>query len=379
MEPIKNIICVHQGYELYGSDRSFIQCVEIIRNLYKDATLVVVIPKRGLLFDELVEAGFQVCVDELWILRKTSIIRDLTFGIFRVIFSVYKARKNIKKYDLVYVNTAVVADYLIATRLAPKKVIAHIREIPVGIARTLLRNLVVGSGASLIFNSQATLHSYTPPPTRPSTVIHNAFVGPSNWKALRRKTSEALNIVMLGRLNSWKGQDLLIEAISLAVKSIEGQLRVRIIGGVFEEQAFDELLRLKIQNLGLDDVVSIEPFMRDPSEAYEWSHVVVVPSILPEPFGRVAIEAMAFARPVIAANHGGLSEIVLDHKTGLLFRPNDAADLARKIVLIHKDRSLNSSLGEFARLDFQTRFTLEGMQEKLRIFLDATHRKRSLN
>jgi len=61
------------------------------------------------------------------------------------------------------------------------------------------------------------------------------------------------------------------------------------------------------------------------------SDLVVVPSREPEPFGRVAIEAMSFGVPVIAANHGGLSEIVEDGRSGYLFEPNSADSLAQAL------------------------------------------------
>jgi len=60
--------------------------------------------------------------------------------------------------------------------------------------------------------------------------------------------------------------------------------------------------------------------------------VVVMPSITPEPFGRVALEAQAMGRPVIAFDHGGAAESIVHEKTGWLAKPNDADDLGRCIA-----------------------------------------------
>ena len=68
-----------------------------------------------------------------------------------------------------------------------------------------------------------------------------------------------------------------------------------------------------------------------------WCDAVVVPSKKPEPFGRVAIEAMAAKRPVMASNHGGLTEIVVDGETGLLCAANNPAAFAQAIKHLYNN------------------------------------------
>jgi glycosyltransferase involved in cell wall biosynthesis len=60
--------------------------------------------------------------------------------------------------------------------------------------------------------------------------------------------------------------------------------------------------------------------------------VVVMPSLEPEAFGRVAMEAQAMARPVIATNHGGAAETVLHHETGWLVTPGNVQELAGALL-----------------------------------------------
>jgi glycosyltransferase involved in cell wall biosynthesis len=85
---------------------------------------------------------------------------------------------------------------------------------------------------------------------------------------------------------------------------------------------------------------------------------VIVPS-LSEPFGRVAVEAMALKKPVIASRVGGLSEIVVDRKTGFLFSTEDSTALAKKMALIIQDKRLVKELGTLAYKRYQERFTLK--------------------
>jgi len=82
---------------------------------------------------------------------------------------------------------------------------------------------------------------------------------------------------------------------------------------------------------------------------YEQADICVIPSLWPEPFGLVAVEAMAAARPVIASRAGGLKHIVVDKKTGFLVEPGNAEDLAEKIEILLDDADLRNTMGQKAR------------------------------
>ena len=78
---------------------------------------------------------------------------------------------------------------------------------------------------------------------------------------------------------------------------------------------------------------------------YDWCDVVVVPTITPEPFGRVAVEAMSRGRPVIGTNGGGLAEIIDDELTGFLVPPGDSSAIAEKILTFRNQPSLGIEMG----------------------------------
>lgn len=84
-------------------------------------------------------------------------------------------------------------------------------------------------------------------------------------------------------------------------------------------------------------------------EAMRRSLFTVVPSICPETFGLVALEAMALGKPVVAARSGGLKDLVVDGRTGILVRPGDPTALAEAIVRLRDDDGLRASMGEQAR------------------------------
>ena len=92
----------------------------------------------------------------------------------------------------------------------------------------------------------------------------------------------------------------------------------------------------------------------------------MVPSKKPEPFGRTAIESFAHSRPVIAANHGGLPEIITDKLNGYLFTPNSSDDLAQIIEMSAvKNKSEYDTFCHHANAEFTKRFSENTYQNKL--------------
>ncbi len=71
-----------------------------------------------------------------------------------------------------------------------------------------------------------------------------------------------------------------------------------------------------------------------------------MPSTEPEPFGMVVIEAMLAKKPVVASNHGGPTEIVVDATTGFLFEPNNHESLAQALEKLIQDKQLGATFGE---------------------------------
>jgi glycosyltransferase involved in cell wall biosynthesis len=138
------------------------------------------------------------------------------------------------------------------------------------------------------------------------------------------------------------------------------QLSVRLVGSVFEgADHFAETIRATIDRHNLHDTVRICDFDPVPDAHYQWAEMVVVPSIKPEPFGLVAIEAMSSGRGVIAADHGGLKEIVVDGETGTRFTPGDPQALADAIRRYLRDRTLGPRHGAGSRRRYETEFREE--------------------
>jgi glycosyltransferase involved in cell wall biosynthesis len=326
-----SILFVHQGYELYGSDRTLIQSVQAAACRWPEARITVLLPSDGPLRAELLSIVQDVRIVDLAVLRKSNLKSFKLRKLGGFVRHLLAARRMMRAYDITYINTALIMDYMLAGNVVSRPRIVHVHEIPTGFAAAVLSLLLMISRAFLIFNSHATRQSFTLPFWQGGAVVWNGVRPPPE---LPSPTSHSkLNLLLIGRFNSWKGQQVLLRAVAMLPPELRTRVSVRLVGSVFANQVRfkDELVRI-IAEQGLHEIVEILPFTPDPYPHYIWSDIVVVPSIKPEPFGLVAIEAMAAGRGVIAANHGGLPEIVVDGVTGSLVEPGSAESLAAAIA-----------------------------------------------
>ncbi|WP_219017776.1 glycosyltransferase family 4 protein [Shewanella algae] len=349
------ILCVHQSSELYGSDRSFVQSVQVLRSKYPQSNITVILPKDGPLVDLLSPISNEVIFENIGVFARVD-YKKKPFKTFGSIFSsVLKARKRIVNYDVVYVNTLVVLSYLIAS-IFTGKIINHVRETPSKIESLVFSLLFFLNRSVLIFNSKYTRNRFYIRKGH-GFVVHNGVSEPASEKIQVNCSSNGLNLLLIGRINSWKGQRLSIEMVSdLKSKGID--VNLRIVGSTATNQQFylDELMHL-VDTLSLKENVEFYAFDSDPSAHYQWSNIVLVPSIKPEPFGRVAVEGMSYNKVVIAANHGGLSEIFENNEGGILFEPSSTDSLSQAVSLFYNDDTLLQKKSNEGLLRFRSKFS----------------------
>ncbi len=166
-------------------------------------------------------------------------------------------------------------------------------------------------------------------------------------------------IILPGRLTRWKGQTVMIEAIA---KLKRRDVRCLLVGSDQGRSEFKAELEALVRRHGLDDIVHIVGDCNDLPAAYMLSDVVVSASTDPEAFGRVIVEAQAMGRPIVASDHGGARETVLEGKTGWLVAPSDAEALARAIeTVLELDSERREKLSEQAILHVRAHFSKQRM------------------
>jgi len=155
------------------------------------------------------------------------------------------------------------------------------------------------------------------------------------------RLSDGFPVIMLpGRLTRWKGQVVFIEAIA---KLARRDIRCLLVGSDQGRDDYRKELETLVDRHGLGEVVRIVDHCDDMPAAYMMSDLVISASTEPEAFGRVIIEGQALGRMVIASDHGGAQETVIEGETGWLVPPMDAEALAEAmktaLALTEKQRN----------------------------------------
>ena len=170
-------------------------------------------------------------------------------------------------------------------------------------------------------------------------------------------------ILLPGRLTSWKGQELFIEAINLVNIELGYEAFYAVILG--SEQGRDlykkKLIR-QAEQFRMNNQVKFIDHCMDMALAYKISDIIVSASTEPEAFGRVAVEAQSMEKPIIASNIGGSNETVIDEKTGYLFEAGNAKELSQKILkVLYLDENTLKLIGSEGRKNIVKKFNVEKM------------------
>lgn len=246
-----------------------------------------------------------------------------------------------------------------AARTCGAPLVWHIRDI---LQPGWLQSAVVGA-ASLSASRIVALSDVAAAPFRRGRlaervrVVHNG-VRPNPhevedaqaWRSALVADEGTVLVALVGQIAAWKGQDVFIEAAALAVQD-RPELMFAIVGECLfpeNEGDFDRRIRARVRELGLTDrvvftgpVAAVEPVMAA-------ADVVVHCSRLPEPFGRVIVEAMAQGTPVISTTVGAGPELV-PPQAGRLVPPGEPTALASAIIELAGDPALRDALGMEAK------------------------------
>jgi len=187
-----------------------------------------------------------------------------------------------------------------------------------------------------------------------STVIPNALPV-KNFKILNKNKENArTKILYLGSLIKSKGAQVLAEAVQGLDCDVE----------LYGEGILQKELEQKIRKYTLPITIHPQvPYAEIPS-LYAQADIVVFPSIWPEPFGRIAIEAMAAGKPVIGSAVGGIKETIT-RGTGILVNPGDAEQLREAIIVLMHNQRLRKEMGKKGREVVADLYAEEKVAKKL--------------
>ncbi len=180
-----------------------------------------------------------------------------------------------------------------------------------------------------------------------------------NWEILENKKI----ILMPGRLTSWKGQELFLEAINLVNIELGYKAFYAVILGSDQgRSAYKKKLIRLTEDYKITNQVKFIDHCNNMPLAYQISDMIISASIEPEAFGRVSVEAQSMKKIIIASDIGGSNETIINNKTGLLFQSGNAKSLCEKIIqgLTMDDTSLKI-MGNEGRKNTISKFNIEKM------------------
>lgn len=356
----KHILFLHSSSELYGSDRSLLYLMQALDK--RKYILTVLLPCAGPLVGKLQEIdGVTVEIYEVAVLRRKNLsIRGMARYCHDFLCSYAHIRKIIieRHVDVVYTNVAVVFPGAIAATFTKKcKSVWHIREIIKNDKERAIVSFVVNHFADVIIaNSSATGAAICTNPNK-LRVVYNAVENKET--AVTHTNKSDIVVGMAGRINRWKGQKLFVDMAELVHRE-RPDVKYLIAGSAYNgEEYLEDELRDYIDHKGLTNVIHLLGQVDDMDSFYQSLDIFVLPSIQPEPFGLVVIEAMEKKIPVIATNHGGPVEIINNGEDGYLVPFDDATAMAERCILLCDDWNLRKRIGNNAQEKKRGLFSLE--------------------
>jgi glycosyl transferase family 1/glycosyl transferase family 4 len=307
---LKRVAFVHASADLYGSDRVLLEhllCLD--RSRYE---VQVYLPALGPLTTRLSQAGIAwELADVVGLTRPERTLR----GVWRGLRAArgWAQRLERAEVDLVHTSTLACLGGALGARSLGIPHLWHVQEIPPPPAQRALAPLLRAAGGLRVANSQAVarwlsergLSSRVVYPGRRAAA---SIGGRGELRAALGIPADACCALLLGRLSPRKGQRLALEAFERA----QGSSLYLLIAGdkTPGHSGYRRQLRDWIARSGSWDRIRLLEGCAEPWSLLAASDLALVPSVEPESFGLVALEALASGRPVLATDTGGLREVL---------------------------------------------------------------------
>ncbi len=382
------ILYPHSSDELYGSDMVLLHLVQRLnRAVFRPYVLLPTdLPYEGKLSRSLSQAGVAHESLAMPVLRRryfslrggprfaSALIRgaDNVMAVAR--------RENVA---LIHSNTSAVWGGALAASRLHLPHIWHVHELITepALVRRLIAWMINRYSTRVVAISEAVaahLLADSPALAGRISVIYDAvdaerFSPSVDGAALRSAwgaVPQDVLVGVVGRISAWKGQAFFLKAFARALRS-QPTLKAVIVGDVAPGETWrKEELRSLAAELGVAQRIVWAGYHDNAPTVMAALDILALPSIRPEPFGMVVIEAMASGKPVIATAHGGPLESVVDGETGLLVSPADPEEMGAALVRLSDDRRLRAEMGANGR---RRAVDVFGFRQHVQAFQDLYH------
>jgi glycosyltransferase involved in cell wall biosynthesis len=263
-----------------------------------------------------------------------------------------------EKPDLVYTNTQkahIIGG--VAAKSLGVPVIVHFRDIfDDGFFSKIWIKIIYFMATNVIVISNAVAKQF--PKTKKVKIIYNGIRikdNPFNY----RKENKNFIVGYAGQIARWKGVEYFIQAANMVTQKTNSPVNFVIVGApIFGDEKYLIELKELTKQLKMEEKIQFKGLVENAMDEISQFDVLVHPSILPEPFGRVLIESGALCKPVIATNTGAIPEIIVNDETGILVPVENASAIADALFRLIDNRELLYLLGQNANKRVKEYFNL---------------------
>lgn len=369
---------------MYGADKVLLELVTGLDK--KKFHPIVVLPSKGKLSAALEKIKIETYVVEYPILRRKyfnwkgiiKYIRNYKIGVSKI----YKLVKN-KKIRLIHINTIAVLEGISLRKKLRVPMVWHIHEIiqsPKIIFK--ITSFLVGKFSDKVVAVSKSVegHLISSKLVNPNkiSVIYNGIDNKVFYPNLKKDylfrelniPKNSIRVGMIGRVNSWKGQNDFLNAVSPLLK-IYPNLYAIMVGGVFqgEEWRMKQLISSARRDSNKERIRVLN-FREDTPNLYNFFDIFVLPSTNPDPLPTVVLEAMACGKPVVGYRHGGITEMVDENKNGFLATPTKYKELECLLNSLVNNTKMREEFGNNALKKEKEYFSLNSyIQNFSRLYL----------
>jgi glycosyltransferase involved in cell wall biosynthesis len=334
------VLVAHPGSELYGSDRVLVESVRaLVQAGYR---VVAALPYDGPLVRELERAGAAVQFCRSPVLRKSALrpsgaARLILDAVSGIVPAVRMIRRH--AHDGLYVNTVTIPLWLLLGRTFRRRVVCHVHEAERGVPMLVQRLMAMPlyCANAVVANSRFSLDvlaQAAPTLRERSVVIYNGIAGPPQVTAARPAITGPVRLLYIGRLSPRKGPQVAVAAAGL-LRSRGVEVELDLVGAVFEGyEWFEKELRAEVAAQSLGDHVRFNGFIDNVWPLVAECDIVLIPSVVDEPFGNTAVEAVLAARPLVVSAFSGLLEAAAGYQSVQSVRPGAADEIADAVQTV---------------------------------------------
>lgn len=364
------VLFVNPGRDLGGAERSLLLLLYSLRTKGVDPTVALF--GDGPFATRLLSLGIRTAfLDVTGMVRRASRYRsqglvETALLSLQALPTVVRLARLARQLSVDVVHTNGLKAHILgglAGRLIRRPVVWHLRDfLPGGLSGRVLRRGARSLPALVFTVSDAVTADLQAlgPPKVPIVKLYDPIdiirfepgVSTNHMREELFLGAETPLVGMVAHLTPWKGHDDFLR-IARIVGDAMPQARFLVAGGpIYETEGhsgYAESLRTRAGELGLGGKVIFLGSRDDVPKILASLDVLVHCPTAPEPYGLVVVEAMAAQRPVVAANAGGIPEIVQHGITGLLKEPGDISGFAAAVLRLLGDSALRCRMGEAGR------------------------------